>query len=348
VELYDVAGNVLSECSGVDSEWSSGGVGFDAYLDSGEAVYFDDCVIVHKESPYKGGWGPNHVVSYDSEPTNYHADGDWNQVDDFHFFLNYDGAKELVNDDGSTDKFVHVFHAGAIFQTYKKEATFKYDPRQKDLAPEAIQGGTKIHGFVSGSQSTTSITPMNDKYTWAFAAGRTEWSNWKDDDSNWDNQVRFDEFKRNAIEAGPLDEGDSDSVAKLLYFAFNSAIALTAPSGVAIAISTIELLGDLAFNPDSNCTGGDPNTDSGEQDVEWIEWDWCDPMTLSVSMRSFEVKVEPGTGHSDVRIRHGVLPADNFSTDNACQWSIRCPASMENATWTAETYSGDVPPEFDP
>lgn len=41
--LYDEeADTQLAQVTGTDSEWTSGGIGFDAYLSTGEAVYFDD------------------------------------------------------------------------------------------------------------------------------------------------------------------------------------------------------------------------------------------------------------------------------------------------------------------
>ncbi|NEU56786.1 hypothetical protein [Halorussus sp. MSC15.2] len=40
--LYDAGGTQLARISMTDSTWSSGGVGYDAYLSSGESVYFDD------------------------------------------------------------------------------------------------------------------------------------------------------------------------------------------------------------------------------------------------------------------------------------------------------------------
>ncbi len=43
--LSDASGAQLASISGSDSTWSSGGIGFDAYLSSGESVYFDDVTI---------------------------------------------------------------------------------------------------------------------------------------------------------------------------------------------------------------------------------------------------------------------------------------------------------------
>lgn len=41
VTLYDSSGTQLAQLSMTDTEWSSGGIGYDAYLSSGESVYFD-------------------------------------------------------------------------------------------------------------------------------------------------------------------------------------------------------------------------------------------------------------------------------------------------------------------
>lgn len=45
VTLFDNSGAQLSQISATDSTWSSGGIGYDAYLSSGEAVYFDGVTI---------------------------------------------------------------------------------------------------------------------------------------------------------------------------------------------------------------------------------------------------------------------------------------------------------------
>ena len=45
VTLFDNSGTQLAQISATDSTWSSGGIGYDAYLSSGEAVYFDSVTI---------------------------------------------------------------------------------------------------------------------------------------------------------------------------------------------------------------------------------------------------------------------------------------------------------------
>ncbi|UPW00816.1 hypothetical protein M0R88_01620 [Halorussus gelatinilyticus] len=45
VTLLDGSGSQLTQISATDSTWTSGGVGYDAYLGSGESAYFDDVVI---------------------------------------------------------------------------------------------------------------------------------------------------------------------------------------------------------------------------------------------------------------------------------------------------------------
>jgi hypothetical protein len=44
--LYDASGSQLAKISGSDSTWTSGGVGYDAYLSSGQAAYFDEVRFV--------------------------------------------------------------------------------------------------------------------------------------------------------------------------------------------------------------------------------------------------------------------------------------------------------------
>ena len=46
VTLYDGGGSQLAQLSMTDTDWTSGGVGYDAYLGSGESAYFDDVTIL--------------------------------------------------------------------------------------------------------------------------------------------------------------------------------------------------------------------------------------------------------------------------------------------------------------
>jgi hypothetical protein len=46
VTLFDSAGSQLAQISGTDSTWTSGGVGFDSYLSSGQSTYLDDVTIL--------------------------------------------------------------------------------------------------------------------------------------------------------------------------------------------------------------------------------------------------------------------------------------------------------------
>ncbi len=43
--LRDADGNRIASVAGTDATWSSGGVGYDAYLDCGQRVVFDDVAL---------------------------------------------------------------------------------------------------------------------------------------------------------------------------------------------------------------------------------------------------------------------------------------------------------------
>ena len=144
VELYDLEDNVLAKCSGTDTEWTTGGIGFDAYLDSGEAVYFDNCEIVRDEGSYKGGWGPVHEPSTHAIPENPpDSDGQWDLVNDFHYYLTYSGWKP--EGDPATH-IVHEFQVSASFNTFYREESFADDPDPKYLTVATDQDATKIRG----------------------------------------------------------------------------------------------------------------------------------------------------------------------------------------------------------
>ncbi|WP_129114543.1 hypothetical protein [Halegenticoccus tardaugens] len=56
VRLYDEGGNKLTQFAGRDNTWKRGGIGYDAYLESGGTAYFDYVTIT---SPPKDGNGGN-------------------------------------------------------------------------------------------------------------------------------------------------------------------------------------------------------------------------------------------------------------------------------------------------
>ena len=337
VELYDLDGNELGKCSGVDTEWSTGGVGFDAYLGSGEAVHFDDYVIVEQEGEFTGGWGPNHVWRYNSEST---GDPDWNKIEDFHYFLNYSGAKKEIDSDGNLDKIVHEFMISGFGQTFKKHSDFQYDPLQKELDVATGIDANKIVIDVDTTNQSPGIRVPDNK-TWTAGFTGPQWSNWKNTDSNWDTEVGFNQFKKRAIDESVLAKDDSDYMGKALYFAFNTWVAMSFSTGVGVGLSALKLLADAAYDPPSNC---EPTDDPATDYHEVIGWDYCDPMSLTVHHRFLELELEPNQGDVNVAIEQEFqsIPNETFQADNICRWELTLPDSAESATWSSTTRQGDI------
>jgi hypothetical protein len=334
IELYDLEGNVLATVSGTDSEWTDGGVGFDAYLSSGEAVFFDCFEIIEQTGPNTGGWGDNHVPRYAAETASRPVGGDWSKINDFHWYLNYAGYE------ANSDHILHKFVASGLFNTYYKEKDFQIDPTQKELDPLELQEGVKMSGQLTSNQSNSSLTHYDEDHTWAFSADFTEWSNWKDDDAAYENEVSFNEFENEAVSRTDLTKNDPEWVKKGLYFAFDAFIALTAPEGVGLAISTVSFLTDLATHPEHE--GRYIQDDPGSEDLETTGWSWDGEMALSVCMRDFVVRVDRNTGDTTFVLEHGVGPNNALDADNLCTWTINCPSTEKNAEWNASTSQSDI------
>lgn len=335
VELYDLNGKELGKCSGNDSEWTSGGIGFDAYLNSGEAVYFDDVAIVEEAGPYKGGWGPVHQPSPAEIPTSAPTgDGQWWDVDDLHFYLTYAGV-----DDGDGE-VTHNFQVAGNLHTYKRKESFKDNQESDELYPRTLQQSTKVRAEITDNTQGASVTSGDDANTWAYALNETEWERWKSSGS-FDDDYGFNEFKAAAIQNGPLSDDSSDFTAKALSFAFSTGIGLTGPGGeiVDLAINTIGFLDDLARDPEPNC---DIDVDDDVPDVEFTEWNWCDEVGLTMCTRSLEVDVEKGTEPATLVVEHEVLPESELNAENVCTWEITCPDTLENATWDVSLRSGSI------
>lgn len=339
VELYDLEGNVLAECTGTDAEWSTGGVGFDAYLNSGETIYFDECVVVEEEGPHQGGWGPIAVPSYGQCcPSATTEDGTWYNVNDFMFYMSYDGF--FSNEDDNT--VIHDFQVSGTFHTYEVAKPFTSDSTADELRPHYKQYDTKVRAEVSDHAS---ISAANDDYTWAYGLGGTEWENWKNDESNHTATTpSLDDFKAAAEDHGVV--GDAGSVNDFflegLWFAATVIIGRADPRA-AFTLELIDYLSSFGTNPEPNCTY---ETDDAVGDLELSEWYWCDPPVGLVSVsRSLRVEVPRGSGSATVTVKQLVggdgNPQDHFLTENLCEWDITCPDEERNASWSATKKLGD-------
>ncbi|PSP56767.1 hypothetical protein BRC82_01440 [Halobacteriales archaeon QS_1_67_19] len=337
VELYDLDGNTLAECTGTDSEWSTGGIGFDAYLNSGEAIHFDEFYIVKEHGDYIGGWGPEHIWRYHSEGT---GDPDWDEIEDFHYFLNYSGYRPVYNNDGNLDAIEHGFMISSFSETYLKDTAFETDPQPEELDVAAGIDANKITIDVDTSNQSPKEFSVPNNRTRASGLTGPDWGQWKNDSSNFDEETDFNEFKEKAKEEGVLPEEASDYIYKSLYFAFNVWVAFNVGAGASVGIKALELLADTAYDPPVNCDLS--RTEDSYYDA--IEWDYCDPMSLTDCHRFFEIELEPGAGDVKVTVEQENHHSGrgSFDGDNVCQWNLTLPDAKENATWSAETRNEDI------
>lgn len=337
VELYDLEDNTLAECNASDSEWSTGGIGYSAYLDSGQAVYFDECVIVEEEGPHVGGWGPVAVPSIGHCcPSATTEDGTWYDKNDFRFYLDYAGYTP------TPDTIQHDFQVSGTFHTYEVLAPFSANPSPDRLRSNGRQYDTKVR---AEGPSHASITSADDAYTWAFGLGGTQWENWKNNEDNYVGTTpSLDDFKARAEEEGVFGEAVNvdDWVIEGLKFAASVIVGDLDEVGGFILEASL-LLGDFATDPEPNCQY---NADNDVSDLELSEWFWCNPpVSLVMMSRSLRVEVPRGSGDATVQVKQLVGseqdPEENFLTENLCKWDITCPDEEINASWSATTEYGD-------
>jgi hypothetical protein len=182
--LYDVNGNLLSEISGSDSTWNSGGIGFDGYFaSSGGTVYFDDFTLGKHSADWQGGWGTQPLDAYDYTTIN----GSKN-VSYFEYFINNvsRGRATQTLSDGSTVEYLDlVYNIGGLFHTYKQDPEFDDTKEAKYLHPINSQRRNEISIEVQNADSKYMDKGFDyikrpAGYTYTSWRNQQEWRRWID------------------------------------------------------------------------------------------------------------------------------------------------------------------------
>lgn len=287
VELYDIRGNTLAECAGTDSEWTSGGIGYDAYLSStGGTVYFDT-VRIGEDTTNKGGWGPITEPSYNRNE----RDDTWERVEDFTFLFDTTGHVE-------DNPNYYVFTVGALAQTYQvDEDVATHEASTEQLAP--IEGIDNINHEIRITDSngnrvgdTVQLSENLGKIGFTYF-DTTEWGVWIDEDLGEGSTQ--DEILQAAIDNSALDpvsgQGSVSFSQGLQALLGVASIGLRgtviSPFGTVAALLLTGAEAALALTQESDCG----YSETANPDYDSRTWDACKGSPLSAYVASYTLYV---------------------------------------------------------
>lgn len=316
VELYDIKGDVLATVTGTDSEWTNGGIGFDAYLpNEGEKVYFDQVRIGEYEEK-KGGWGPIVQPSFDRDTDSAY----WQLVEDFKFVLS-------TNYDPDNPDY-YTFTIGAIAQTYdiREDVSFE-EATETQLAPrlglDSLSQTVNITGEDGSDVSDDVDLSVNSgKIGYNFFTGG-EWSDWKD--ATLDVESTQEELREAGVENDEIftrnGDGDVDfqQVVQIgggiIAIGFGGPVAKTAGAlGTPLALKDVyqDLTAELDCGYDRQ----------SETDYDYRKWDPCDESSpLMMSLATYTLKVPLDT-QININIEQNVGLTDTVpeNTSTTMEW----------------------------
>lgn len=292
VELYDIEGTSLAQCSGTDSEWTTGGIGYDAYLSStGGTVYFDR-VRIGKDPETQGGWGPLVIPSYNRDT----RDADWELAEDFNFVFGTTGHK--VNNPN-----YYPFTVGVLAHTYDvREGVDEGNVTTSDIRPrlglDQVSHEIKItdqNGNRVGTQVQLSENLGKVGFTYYDAY---QWDEWAINDNNLGERSSEDELLQAAINNDSLEieSGDGDvSFTDAMGVLFGLAGIGLAGGAVGYLVGTAATLlpgSNIVFDLLSEPSCGYSETVA--EDYDNRVWDMCEDAALVGYLASYTLYVPDG------------------------------------------------------
>lgn len=317
VELYDIHDNELALLHGSDSTWTSGGIGFDAYLaSSGGTVYFDDYIIGTKSSD-KGGWGPEYLQSTYTDPT------DSNEVDlvyNFESALAYDG----VTDSPDGTSWIHWFSVSHINHTYERDEEFSTNPQPNDITGKNLNEINHNHIEVSGADhSSTNDYIIREEDTYAMFLTSTEYEEWKN--NNWNTRMTRQEVKQKLIEEQIAEENERTSQIGTLGTIIGT-VGLMLGSGPVGAIGVL-IAGTAGIEKLTSDPCSTTNPESNTFDRK--EWDYCGSYPITGFVSQFYIEVPKGDS-VDVRVDNKASPNKNFPLDQIHSYEYHLPGNGDS------------------
>jgi hypothetical protein len=292
VELYDIEDNVLATVTGSDSEWTDGGIGFDAYLTSDEETVYFDRAIVDSYEGHVGGWGPESMISRGKDE-DFHTE--WTLYEEFKY-----GFRPVGQDpDKST---LYNFAFGGSFHTYAVDDGV-FGPDKTQVHPASQMDNTEYTLTVTGPNGgdvsdEVQLKKFNTNFLYLDS---TKWEEWKDD--QFGSQAWRDTIRKNAVDADKLDPGRSGvGVIDIGAFALSVGATVLAPglSWPALVISGSNLLHEMSKETDCGTDNGNLTSDS-----DYMKWDPCNDASLIAYWTEYDLEV-PGDKEINIKIEQTV------------------------------------------
>lgn len=321
VELYNIKGDTLATVSGSDSEWTKGGIGFDAYIGSGESVFFDHLILGNIEY-HKGGWGAVHIG--DEERVD--ASDVRDRIEDFDFFLDYDGRDTL-----GSDKYVHYFTIAAVGHSYTVPDG-EQNPAKDEVEPANFMERTEATIDLSDlSDGNTQYLHWNDQKTYAFVLDESEWFDWKED--NWAEWEDNETLKENAIDETDLNRqeennGPFDLIGDMLSF--------------------VPVVGDFVAGTNilRHFFGGEEYDCEYEEQLSensiYLKWDGCNRGPFIGQLIPFRIEIPKNEGLNVEITQEFTIPTDSWeelAALNAADWEVHIPQGETAELANTEAYS---------
>ncbi len=308
VEIYDLKDNTLATVQGSDLTWTSGGIGFDGYFgDSTEGVFIDH-VNVGEFEYHSGGWG----IVNKSDTQRDDADSDSVDVmQDFNFFLDYDGRDPL-----GSDEYVHYFVVGSLAHAYVVEEDVT-NPSKDEVGLRELMEQIEVTMDVNNmADSSNQYLYWNDQRSYAGNLKGEDWEQWKSD--NWHEWATSQEVKDKAVDGNKLNEKEENQGLWDLFI---------------LALGEVPILGDfltlvdaieILQNDGSAC---EYYTDSQINKVT-MRYDFCDLQAMILQIDAFRIEI-PKDESVDVTINQEFsTPSTSieYLAKNAMEWKIHVPA----------------------
>lgn len=329
--LYDTTGAEIAKAS-VENEstWTTGGIGYDAYLSSsGGTVYFDHVILGTYETIE--GWGTevlNGPPTYGRDDDN---DPNWDYVEDFQYRLHY-GGLDAQNE--------HVFTVGLLAHNYHQKDDVD-NPGPNDLAYETNLESVELEvGVTDLNGNDVSDQVLLDRtvpHTDLIAITTSRWREWVD--NNHDLPDDPDEVKSLAFDEGVLTpEANPDgpaAVISLMLSAFSIYAYPYIAGGGSVLIGGASLVVDWMTEDVCGFTSTEVDTDH-----ERVIFDPCDlnpPLIGYIIQYELEVPNDLGvTVTIDQRVNQPARAASN--ANNNARWEFTIPAGETAGEPTGDTF----------
>lgn len=322
LSIYDTDNNEPAEFSYTESspKWTSGGIGYDAYLaNNGGTIYIDD-VKLGDTSGRLPGWGVqtmNRSADFDNPYT------DNRRAEDFTYALITGGGRERNQEDPDQDgeyeriSYTYSLVFGGRFSTYAYPDSLRdADPDNvdsKDILPVLAQGANRWSVNVNNT-NLDGYQYVDRNNARMFTLNPTE-ERWKEMlNSNWRQVAGQNQVRDKAIDSNEqLDKNEPPWYYEFLKWGLGFVPYFRVPVA---AYSLADVL-----MKESGCGRDDDNATATS---DYIEWTYCNGGTLTFHVTEVDVTV-PENETVNVVIEEeveGEYAREDLHADNVGQWTL--------------------------